>query len=73
MLQVIQEALAILRKRFAGDDKTEGYRKDGPVAVALFELGESDDPDLRELRELRQRDACEVIEQLLAKIEQPTA
>jgi len=64
---VIREALAILRNRFSGDKKTEGYRKDGPVAVALFELG--DDPELRELREVRQRDACEVIEQLLAKLE----
>ena len=65
---VIQSALAILRNRFAQDDKTEGYRKDGPVSVAKFELGESDEPELREARVLRQRQACDVIERLLALI-----
>jgi hypothetical protein len=65
---VVQDALAILRGRFAGDDKTEGYRKDGPVSVAKFELGEGDEPELREARALRQRQACDLIEQLLARI-----
>ena len=65
---VIQKTLAILRKRFARDDKTEGYRKDGPVSVARFELGEGEDPELREARLLRQRQASDVVEQLLAKI-----
>jgi hypothetical protein len=41
---VIQACLAILRSRFVYDDKTEGHRKDGPVSVAKFELGESDEP-----------------------------
>jgi len=65
---VVLAALEILRKRFAHDDKTEGYRKDGPVAVAKFELGEGDEPGQREARALRQRQASDVIDQLLARI-----
>ena len=65
---VIQAALMVLRNRFTSDDRTEGYRKDGPVSVAKFELGESDEPALREARALRQRQACEVIERLLSQI-----
>jgi len=65
---VIEAALAILRSRFASDEKTEGYLKDGPVSVAKFELGESDEPRLRESRALRQRQASDVIERLLARI-----
>ncbi|OIQ95050.1 hypothetical protein GALL_229740 [mine drainage metagenome] len=65
---VIQVCLAILRSRFVYDDKTEGLRKDGPVSVAKFELGESDEPEQREARALRQRQASDVIEQLLARI-----
>lgn len=66
---VVKSALAILRARFAGVGATEGYRKDGPVAVAKFELGEGDDPQQREARALRQREASDVVEQLLARIE----
>ena len=65
---VIELTLAILRKRFAQDDKIEGHRKDGPVSVARFELGEGEEPELREARLLRQRQATDVVEQLLAKI-----
>ncbi len=65
---VVKNALAILCSRFAQVGETEGYRKDGPVAVAKFELGESDEPELREARVLRQREACDVIEQFLARI-----
>ena len=65
---VVEESLAILRNRFASDEKTEGYRKDGPVSVAKFELGEDDELEQREARTLRQRQACDVIEQLLARI-----
>ena len=64
---VVEASLAILRSRFAGDDKIEGYRKDGPVSVAKFELGESDEPEQREARMLRQRQVSDVIEQLLAR------
>ena len=65
---VLREALEILRRRFAQDEKIEGYRKDGPVSVAKFELGESDDPEQREARALRQRQASDVIDRLLARI-----
>lgn len=67
--EVVKSAIAILRTRFAQMDEIEGYRKDGPVAVAKFELGEGDEPEQREARALRQRDASDVIEQLLARIE----
>jgi hypothetical protein len=65
---VIKSALAILQSRFAQVGETEGYRKDGPVAVAKFELGEGDEAEQREARALRQREASEVIEQLLARV-----
>ena len=65
---VVEASLAILRSRFASDEKAEGYRKDGPVSVAKFELGEGDEPEQREARTLRQRQACDVIEQLFARI-----
>lgn len=65
---VVEASLAILRSRFASEGKIEGYRKDGPIAVAKFELGEGDEPYEREARTLRQRNASDVIEQLLAKI-----
>jgi hypothetical protein len=67
---VIAESLAILRSRFAQDANTEGYRKDGPVAVAKFELGESDDADQREARALRQREVSDLIDRLLARLDQ---
>ena len=65
---VIELTLDVLRKRFVRDDKVEGYRKDGPVAVARFELGEGDELEQREARLLRQRQANEVVEQLLDAI-----
>ena len=65
---VLEASLAILRSRFASDEKAEGYRKDGPVSVAKFELGEGNEPAQREARILRQRQACDVIEQLLSRI-----
>ena len=65
---VIDKALGILKKRFADDDVTEGYRKDGPVSVAKFELGEGDDDQSRERRALRQRRASTLIDQMLGRI-----
>ena len=65
---VIREGLDVLRRRFANDEATEGHRKDGPVAVAKFELGEGPDADLREARMLRQRQASDLIDRLLAGI-----
>ena len=65
---VVQESLDILKKRFAGDGSTEGYRKDGPVVCAKFEPEEGDGPESHEARVLRQRDASEVVEQFLVSI-----
>lgn len=65
---VVKRALEILRARFATNEDTEGYRKDGPVAVARFELGESEEPASREARARRQREVSDVIDQLLAQI-----
>lgn len=65
---VISDCLSILRNRFARDDEVEGYRKDGPVAVARFELGEGGEAFQREARVLRQREVSSVIEQLLARV-----
>lgn len=49
--------------------QTEGYRKDGPVAVAKFELGDDDqDNSRREARILRQRAVTQLIDSLLNKI-----
>lgn len=64
---VVVASLAILRKRFASEATAEGYRKDGPVSVAKFELGESDDAAQREARTLRQREVSDLVEQLLAR------
>lgn len=64
---VVKNALERLRARFVQVGGTDGYRKDGPVAVAKFELGEGDEPEQREARILRQREASDVIEQLLAQ------
>jgi hypothetical protein len=57
---VVKRAIEILRARFATSKEIQGYRKDGPVAVAKFELGESEEPALREARALRQREASDV-------------
>jgi hypothetical protein len=65
---VIATSLGILGEHFATDGKTEGFRKDGPVALAKFELGGGNDPELREARAVRQRRASALIEQLLAGI-----
>lgn len=61
----IRTALAILRRRFVDEPELdiEGYHKDGPVAVARFELGEA--PDDRERRVLRQREASDIVARLL--------
>lgn len=64
--QVIQAALEILQNRFSDDCNTEGYLKDGPVSVAKFEFG--DDLEQREARVLRQREASNMIDQLLKRI-----
>jgi hypothetical protein len=68
---VVKAALNILQTRFARAGDVEGYRKDGPIATAKFEMGESDESDQREARALRQREVSDLIEQLLARIEYP--
>lgn len=65
---VVRDALDVLRGRFANDEATEGYRKDGPVAVAKFELGAGHDPELREARVLRQRLVSDLIDRLLVSL-----
>lgn len=64
---VIAECLAILRRRFATDQEIEGYRKDGPVAVAKFEYDDS--PAARDSRVRRQREVSDLIEQFLKHLE----
>ncbi|MGH7022033.1 MAG: hypothetical protein ACREEB_00430 [Caulobacteraceae bacterium] len=64
--EVIRSALRILAGRFCDDARGEGYRKDGPVAVARFEVGEGDDDDGdRDRRILRQRQSSDVVSQLV--------
>lgn len=70
---VIRDALEILRNRFAPGHQVDGYRQDGPVAIAQFELGEDHEADQREARILRQRQVSDVISQLLARIGLQTA
>ena len=65
---VIKEALGILRMRFTDDDTTEGYRKDGPVAVARFERGDAEDDEMHEARALRQRNVSDLISRVLGAI-----
>lgn len=62
--KVIDQALAVLRKRFADDASTEGYRKDGSVAVAQFEI-DGEGSDVREARLLRQREASDLVMRFL--------
>lgn len=63
---VVAEALGLLRRHFADDSKTEGYLKNGPVAVAKFELSERDEDE--EIRALRQREASYTVMRLLAEL-----
>ncbi len=67
--ETIISALEIIRRRFDSDDSVEGYRKDGPVSAAKFELGESNEAETKESRVLRQRQVSDVIEQLLLRLE----
>ena len=67
--EVIRSALTILARRFCDDDRGEGYRKDGPVAVARFEGGDDDGDDgARDRRLLRQRQASDVVSRLVARV-----
>jgi hypothetical protein len=65
--KVIDEAIAILRKRFADDGTTEGYRKDGSVAAARFEI-DGEGEEVRERRVLRQREVSDLIMRFLKAV-----
>lgn len=62
----VAEAIVILGRHFADDADTEGHLKPGPVAVAKFELGETDES--REDRVLRQRNVADLIGRLTAAL-----
>jgi len=67
--EVIRSALTIVAHRFCDDDRGEGFRKDGPVAVARFEGGDDEDDDgARDRRLLRQRQASDVVSRLIAGV-----
>jgi hypothetical protein len=67
--EVIGSGLAILSKRFCDANPDEGYLREGPVAVAQFEIeGDNGDEEVREQRALRQRAVNEVIAGLLAEL-----
>jgi hypothetical protein len=54
--ETILSALCLLATHFCDDGRTEGYRKDGPVAFAKFEADPGDDEEGgRDRRVLRQR------------------
>jgi len=59
--EVVRNAIAILTRRFCDPSPDESYLRDGPVAVARFELGADDDEEMRNARVLRQRTVAEVM------------
>ncbi len=63
---VVLEALALLEKHFCDDAEGEGYRKDGSVMAARFELGDDDGEEDRDTRLLRQRRISEAVSRLIA-------
>lgn len=66
---VIDEALAILLKRFCDPREDEGYLREGPVAVARFEIvGDDEEAEVREQRALRQRNVNDLASRLLAEL-----
>lgn len=64
---VVLKAIDILAKRFCDDD-VEGYLKDGPVAVAKFELGENLEGEMRNQLILRQRNVSEVVSKVVSAL-----
>lgn len=68
--KTVRAALEILLKRFCDPNPDEGYLREGPVAVARFEIeGDDGDPDVREPRALRQRAVNDVISQLISELD----
>lgn len=66
--EVILTGLRILAARFCDDAQGEGYRKDGPVAVARFEEDGRDEESWRDRRILRQRQASDLIGRLVVPL-----
>jgi len=67
--EVVDMALKILVKRFTHPDPDIAYRRDGPMSVALFEYDNPDnDPEIRELQILAQRQAAEIVGSLLTAL-----
>jgi hypothetical protein len=62
----VRDALGLLRKHFLDDETTEGHLKDGPVAVAKFELGDLEKDATA--RALRQREASFAVAWLLRQL-----
>lgn len=65
---VVRHCLDILKSHFLADEKTEGYKKDGPAMVANFELGESGDRDRTILRQREVSDLVELFLRLVAAV-----
>lgn len=66
--EVVAEALAIVRRKFADDKHGLGFRKDGPTKAALFELGNGSGEVYREALLLRQREINAVVEEFLGQL-----
>jgi hypothetical protein len=64
--EAIRSALALLRQRFCAPDG-DGYKMDGPVAVARFEI-EGNADEVGEERLLRQRQAADLIDTFTAAV-----
>lgn len=66
--EVVGQALAIVRTKFADDKHGAGYRKDGPTKAARFELGDDRVADNREALLLRQREINGIVEAFLGEL-----
>lgn len=67
--KVITEALTILTQRFCDTEPDKGYLREGPVAVAKFEIdGDDADPNIREQRALRQRRVSDIMVRFLTNL-----
>lgn len=65
---VVAEALAIVRRKFATDKHGAGFRKDGPTQAARFELGVDGGEENREALLLRQREINAIVEEFLGEL-----
>lgn len=66
----IGEALRLLARHFTDPKPDEAYLRNGPVAVARFEIpGDPADPEIREQQALRQRQVADLMGKFLAGVE----